>query len=677
MKKLIFSFLVVLGLLVGVSCSIVSVSGEKNGKALSPIDLDKVVVTRDLSGGKRQSYSEYLLTRQVESKSLNARTVSVPLNNPARAATPAASTITLIVNSALYSSTTAAITTYINDLQAEGCQVILHLVNNNGSPQDLKALIKADYINQGISSAFLVGNVPVPWYEMHESWENNYVQFPCDYYLMDLDGDWGDTNNNGIFDLHGGNFQADISVARLVAQNLKFGSPQEISQINNYFKKNHDYRTGVLRLQDKSICVVNEDWAPLNWENEFLNAYPSQTLIKEPHESVTADAYRNSIKKSANNKFESLLLLAHSSPQTHWFYQTATTFNNHEIPDLGIQVNFYNLFCCSGARFTEDDNLGVWYVLQSEYGLNCVGSTKTGSMMWFANFYTPMGEGKTLGESYLQWFKSTVTLEWNNQTWFNGMVMIGDPTLKISRFQGLASSSAAVSSKSSIQSSIASSSSSGGTGGPSGYTYCAGENQTYTFTQTVDVAYGANGSYNYKTGVTGTIAFNNATFGDPIPGVVKSGYYKLSLTQSSSKSSTVSSKVSSAAVSSKTSSAPVSSSSQGTASSAAGGNYAVNYTINNDWGSGATVTVTIKNNSAAAVNGWTLAWAFAGNQTIVNHWSSTISQSGASVSANSLSYNGTIPANGGTQSFGFNLSYTGANSKPVSFTLNGTVCSLY
>jgi len=68
----------------------------------------------------------------------------------------------------------------------------------------------------------------------------------------------------------------------------------------------------------------------------------------------------------------------------------------------------------------------------------------------------------------------------------------------------------------------------GGDGGtaPAGYTWCANENDSYTFGQAMDVAYGANGAYVYKTGVSGTIAFNNATFGDPIPGVVKAGYYK-------------------------------------------------------------------------------------------------------------------------------------------------------
>ena len=62
--------------------------------------------------------------------------------------------------------------------------------------------------------------------------------------------------------------------------------------------------------------------------------------------------------------------------------------------------------------------------------------------------------------------------------------------------------------------------------GPAGYTWCAAENGSCAFSQAVDVAYGASGAFAYKTGVSGAITFNNATFGDPISGVVKAGYYK-------------------------------------------------------------------------------------------------------------------------------------------------------
>ena len=57
---------------------------------------------------------------------------------------------------------------------------------------------------------------------------------------------------------------------------------------------------------------------------------------------------------------------------------------------------------------------------------------------------------------------------------------------------------------------------------------CANEGQAFVLPSTCDVAYGANGSFAVRSAQSGTITFNNATFGDPVPGVVKKGYYRLS-----------------------------------------------------------------------------------------------------------------------------------------------------
>jgi hypothetical protein len=103
-------------------------------------------------------------------------------------------------------------------------------------------------------------------------------------------------------------------------------------------------------------------------------------------------------------------------------------------------------------------------------------------------------------------------------------------------------------------------------------------------------------------------------------------------------------------------------------------NCSVTYT-QNDWGSGATVSITIKNNGTSAIDGWNLAWNFPDNQKITNLWNGSYTQSGTSVTVTNLSYNSRIPA-GGTVNFGFNISYSGTNAKPTSFMLNGTVCEV-
>ena len=62
------------------------------------------------------------------------------------------------------------------------------------------------------------------------------------------------------------------------------------------------------------------------------------------------------------------------------------------------------------------------------------------------------------------------------------------------------------------------------TGGPSGYTQCAAEDGSCAVPDHArTVAYGANGSFTYKV-LSGNVACNNATFGDPVTNTVKNCY---------------------------------------------------------------------------------------------------------------------------------------------------------
>lgn len=99
----------------------------------------------------------------------------------------------------------------------------------------------------------------------------------------------------------------------------------------------------------------------------------------------------------------------------------------------------------------------------------------------------------------------------------------------------------------------------------------------------------------------------------------------------------------------------------------------VDYTAN-DWGRGFGAGVTISNVGTSAANGWTLTYTYTGNQTLQNGWSGTWSQSGKKITVTSMSWNGTIPA-GGTVSTGANFSYSGTNTKPTDFTVNGAACT--
>jgi Glycosyl hydrolase family 12/Cellulose binding domain len=93
------------------------------------------------------------------------------------------------------------------------------------------------------------------------------------------------------------------------------------------------------------------------------------------------------------------------------------------------------------------------------------------------------------------------------------------------------------------------------------------------------------------------------------------------------------------------------------------GKCAVTYT-KNDWGNGFTADVKVTNTGTAALNAWTVAWTFSGNQRVTNSWNATVTQSGTSVTARNLPYNGTIPP-GGSTTFGFQATYSGSNPVPA------------
>ncbi|MGV9904120.1 glycoside hydrolase family 48 protein [Streptomyces sp. NPDC003388] len=110
-----------------------------------------------------------------------------------------------------------------------------------------------------------------------------------------------------------------------------------------------------------------------------------------------------------------------------------------------------------------------------------------------------------------------------------------------------------------------------------------------------------------------------------------------------------------------------------TAAHAAGVQCSVDYKTN-DWGSGFTADLTITNRGTAAIDGWTLTYGYSGNQKLSNGWNGNWSQSGQTVTVKNASYNGTIAA-GAAVSTGAQFTYSGTNTAPASFAVNGTTCA--
>lgn len=320
-----------------------------------------------------------------------------------------------------------ALDRYVIDVARDGYFATVHRVQG-GKPQDLRAFLKG---KMPVVGALLVGNVMPAWFEMDDDFFGAHAEFPCDLYYMDLNGTWSDPDADGKFSGHTVNVDPEIWVGRLWTPML---NGNDAALINDYFARNHLFRKGLLGYSRSALAYVDDDWQGFG-DCGFDLMFPAATLevITDP---ATTDGDR--YKAEINQHRGWSQVCAHSSPFGHSF---ATPGGGEWVPGTYLRDTappnafFYNLFACSTARYTENDCMAGWYIFDKaggskNSGLVAVGSTKTGSMLYFENFYGPMGGGKVVGDAFKEWWKALgPDHDLGERQWFYGMTLLGDPTL--------------------------------------------------------------------------------------------------------------------------------------------------------------------------------------------------------------------------------------------------------
>ncbi len=319
----------------------------------------------------------------------------------------------------------------MGNLQSEGYTVLSYTLSG-GTPDTLRSLLQELYTTNGIEGALFVGNLPVAWYEIAHDFDSTgpYVQFPIDLFYMDLNGTWLDTMNtgNGRYDGHAGDCNPEIYVGRLIPTSLG----TDTTLLKNYFRKNNAYRHDTLLLTQRALVFVDDDWeywAPY-WAADVALLYNDTMNYWDP-ETTRASVYRG--KLDTTQAWVSVF--AHSWPGGHAFTYNDSFYDyylSHEYTYQDPPSNFYNFFCCSFSRYTEDCG-GNRAIFNATSGIGSIGSAKTGSMLDFNYFYDALGQGKTLGEAFQYWFDciyDSVGMDFSRLCWHYGMTLLADPFLK-------------------------------------------------------------------------------------------------------------------------------------------------------------------------------------------------------------------------------------------------------
>ena len=364
--------------------------------------------------GSPSTYREYM-SRRSEAPFLAAHLWTA---SPPRSIARAVKAM-VIVNTGLYPGIQTSLATYTADLVNDGYTVDLYQASG-GTPTDLRNFIITNSID--VKGCVLVGDQPAAWFE----YDNE--QFPCDLFFMDLDGDWLDTDFNGIFDSHSsgsGDEGPEIFVGRIDASMM---GGDEAANTNDYFLKNHAYRTGGLYLPGHALTYTEDDWAMfMDIRTDIKYAYSSYDDVPAP--ATDRDDYVNN--RIQDIGYEFIQLACHSWDQGHAFTRGGYAYY-YDITAAVPEAVFYNLFCCSSLDWTVSDFLGGSFIFNdSDRSLAVIGSTKSGSMLEFYAFYQPLGRYETFGESFRQWFNYLAPYNGYEISWHFGMTVAGDPFLAL------------------------------------------------------------------------------------------------------------------------------------------------------------------------------------------------------------------------------------------------------
>ncbi len=346
------------------------------------------------------------------------------LQNWSRGAFPCGKMV-IAVNDGLYAGIKAGVDQYIRDLAYEGYFATAYRVKGGG-PADLREFLKG---KQPIAGAIMIGSLAVAWFEMPDDF-SGAAEFPCDLYYMDLNGTWSDPDGDGKFSEHPTNVAPEIWVGRLWTPT---SGGNDAVVINDYFKRNHLFRKGQFGASNAGLAFVDDDWTGFG-DCALDSTLATVETITDPT-TTDGDRYKAEVQQ-----FRAWAqICAHSNPGCHSF--KVPNAASEVIPNTYLRdVNppnafFYNLFACSNALFTQSDYMAGWYVFDKLgsstcNGLAAVGSSKTGSMLYFENFYGPMGNGKAIGDAFVAWWKALgAAHDLGMRQWFYGLTLLGDPTL--------------------------------------------------------------------------------------------------------------------------------------------------------------------------------------------------------------------------------------------------------
>jgi hypothetical protein len=344
--------------------------------------------------------------------------------------TAASETIYILIVDALFADLEDHLTVYAQDLNNEGYDVQVHQIPESyGSegPAAIRSLLQEGYLNDNLVGCILVGNVP----SLYIHGDGNFIS---DFYYMDLDGEWNDADDNGVYDDHTGNRDLEIWVGRFWTPN----GGNDVDLLKNYFRKNHAYRSGNLVLPKRALYYETrwDQWHDPNIEQVYLNN------LRTLYEDVTFVAPWEGDPSPSD--YLSKLQLGYEFIYVHtWSTVTSHTFTNgdvyyYDIDTADPHAFFYLLSACNVANYMNSHYIAGSYIFSQSYGLTALAPTTTSfeHPVWiYYDFVESLNSGNCIGESFMNSYNDMIQA-YSSICCLYSHTILGDPSFSITDVYG-------------------------------------------------------------------------------------------------------------------------------------------------------------------------------------------------------------------------------------------------
>jgi hypothetical protein len=352
--------------------------------------------------------------------------------------------VILVVDKTMAEPLAAKLARLHDDLVGDGWTVVRKDVARDESPAAIRGAIKSEYDadRERVKAVFLFGRIPIV--RSGNSGVDGHTPrpMPADVFYGEMNGEWTDTNGDGIYDQNTLPSDVELQVGRVDFADLPgkfapdgYAFPSEVELLGRYLDKDHAFRHANTRPTPRALM--------------------GNLIGDGSGQAYAASGYRTFAALLGASKISSARVQFETPPEERWISRLGAADylwvygcgggDNHAVSALGThgeysdvwsndfiekkaKGTFYMLFGSWFVDWSQPDNLLRAALTAPEHGLAAAWSGRPHL------FFHHMGAGETIGHG-IRASQNNNGLLYQNQVQRQPrgvhIALLGDPTLRM------------------------------------------------------------------------------------------------------------------------------------------------------------------------------------------------------------------------------------------------------